>query len=234
MACGTPCAIDSFPTSSWRRRARLEQRSRSVAGSSNFGTHAKTVVVSILSLYLGPNIDSNSFHSVSSLLGKSGSQEPECKAETSPTPDLGGRQLSNSPTPPPDETMAIYVQLECPSERQGVPTSTPQVHLKPNDMDTPHYLYLMPLSRHPSDPLPPAYPSPSSTLSSFSSLVELVSPFPLSEETTWTVYKDKTLIHQDRTAIRMTSPLPNAAGRRVYICELVPSLWPLLCESEGA
>ena len=128
--------------------------------------------------------------------------------------------------------MAVYVQLECPSERLGVPASTPQVHLKANDMDTPHYLYLMPRSRHPSDPLP-AYPTPSSTLSSFSGFVEVVSPFPLSEETSWTVYKDKTLIHQERTAIRMTSPIPTATGRRVYICELVPSLWPTLCETEG-
>ncbi|KAH6913390.1 hypothetical protein BKA70DRAFT_1218344 [Coprinopsis sp. MPI-PUGE-AT-0042] len=51
---------------------------------------------------------------VSSLLGKSGTQELECKAETSPATSLGGRQLSNSPTPPPEETMVICVQLECP------------------------------------------------------------------------------------------------------------------------
>ncbi|KAH6913376.1 hypothetical protein BKA70DRAFT_720602 [Coprinopsis sp. MPI-PUGE-AT-0042] len=69
---------------------------------------------------------------------------------------LGGFwQRSNSPTPPPEETMVIHVQLECPSERQGVLASAPQVHLKPNDMDAPRCLYLMPLSRHWSDPLPP-------------------------------------------------------------------------------
>ncbi|KAH6913405.1 hypothetical protein BKA70DRAFT_1525632 [Coprinopsis sp. MPI-PUGE-AT-0042] len=149
---------------------------------------------------------------------------------------LGGFQRSNGPTPPPEETMVIHVQLEFPSEPQGVsslPTSTPQVHLTPNDMDTPHYLYLMPLSRHWSDPSPPAHPTPSLTLSSFSSFVELVSPFPLSEDTTWSVYRDNALVHQERTELsRVTSPLPGAADRRVYVCDLVPSLWPILCESE--
>ncbi|KAH6913378.1 hypothetical protein BKA70DRAFT_1421656 [Coprinopsis sp. MPI-PUGE-AT-0042] len=143
---------------------------------------------------------------LSSLLGK---------PETPPTPWLGGQ-----------ETVAIHVQLECPSEQRGVPALTPQVHLKPNDVDTPYYLYLMPASHC---PLPPVSSTPSLTLSSFSSVVELVSPFPLSEETTWTVYKDKTFMHQERTVIRMTSP---AAGRLGYVCDLVPSLWRTLCDSE--
>ncbi|KAH6876778.1 hypothetical protein BKA70DRAFT_1476157 [Coprinopsis sp. MPI-PUGE-AT-0042] len=84
----------------------------------------------------------------------------------------------------------------------------------------------MPLSHR---PLPPVYPTPSSTLSSFSSSVELVSSFRLSEETTWTVYKDNALMHQEQTVICMSSP---AAGRHGYICDLVPSLWPMLCNSE--
>ncbi|KAH6913404.1 hypothetical protein BKA70DRAFT_1558740 [Coprinopsis sp. MPI-PUGE-AT-0042] len=145
---------------------------------------------------------------------------------------LGGFQHSNSPSPSPEETMVIHVQLECVSQPQGGPTPAPQVHLRPNDTDTPHHLYLVPISRHWSDPLPPAHPTPSSTLSSFSSFIELVSSFPLSEETTWSAYRDNTLVHQERTELRMASFLPAEAGRHLYVCDLVPSLWPVLCESE--
>ncbi|KAH6913381.1 hypothetical protein BKA70DRAFT_720760 [Coprinopsis sp. MPI-PUGE-AT-0042] len=145
---------------------------------------------------------------------------------------LGGFwQRSNSPALP-EETMVIHIQLEYPSERHGVLASAPQVHLKPNDMDAPRCLHLMPLSRHWPDPLPPPYPTSSSTLSSFSSLLELVSPFPLSEETTWSVYRDNAVVHQERTAIFPTSPLPNEASQRLYVCDLVPSFWPKLCDSK--
>ncbi|KAH6876781.1 hypothetical protein BKA70DRAFT_1448421 [Coprinopsis sp. MPI-PUGE-AT-0042] len=80
---------------------------------------------------------------------------------------------------------------------------------KPNKANAPHFHYLTPVSRHSTGSFPPAYPNPSSTLSLFSSTVELVSPFPLSEDTAWTAYKGGTLIRKGQTAIRMTPRHPN-------------------------
>ncbi|KAH6913383.1 hypothetical protein BKA70DRAFT_1218337 [Coprinopsis sp. MPI-PUGE-AT-0042] len=151
------------------------------------------------------------------------------KAEAPATSLLGNRELSSSPTPLLPESIVIHVQLECRSERQGVPTSTPQVRLKPNKADTPYFLYLTPISRYSSGSFPPACPTPPSTLSLFSITVKLVSPFPLSEETAWTAYKGHTRIHQERTAIRMLCP---AAGRRAYL-RPCPFTVAHTCESEG-
>ncbi|KAH6913380.1 hypothetical protein BKA70DRAFT_720733 [Coprinopsis sp. MPI-PUGE-AT-0042] len=187
-ACNIPCTINSFRITSLRRRARLTLRSKLTAESNSFRTLSRTIVSPAFSANL---------------------QEPEYKAEAPATSLLGNRELSSSPTPLLAESIVIHVQLECRSERQGVPTSTPQVRLKPNKADTPYFLYLTPISRSLSGSFPPACPTPRSTLSLFSSTVKLVSPFPLSEETAWTAYKGHTRIHQERTVIRMLTP---AAG----------------------
>jgi hypothetical protein len=81
----------------------------------------------------------------------------------------------------------------------------------------------------------PAFTIPSSPLPFFSSLVGLLSPFPLSGETTWTVYQNDAPTHHERAAIRLAPPhLPIAVGWHLYVCDLVPSLWPTVCEHDSA
>jgi hypothetical protein len=174
--------------------------------------------VSTLTL-LGLHVDANTVHEASNSLG-----------------DFGDLQCFNVPMPPSRETMSIHVRLELEYSSEPQAASTPRVNLCPNDRSSPQPLHLMPLARHSSySSFLSAFPMPSSPLSLFSSLIGLLSPFPLSGETIWTVYQNDAPIHHEQCTIRLASPhLPISGGWHLYVCDLVPSLWPTLCEHDSA
>ncbi|TFK23646.1 hypothetical protein FA15DRAFT_670355 [Coprinopsis marcescibilis] len=158
---------------------------------------------------------------LSLLLGKSTpSLDQEFKAESSSSSSIS---LSREPTvspPPSEETrMVVYMQIEL-----ATPEGThqlPRIQFMSNDMNSPHALYLLPLTTR-------EISSRYGILSMFSNVVEICSPWSLAREVTWSVYKDSTLIHKEASSLNVT---PASSGR-VYACELVPEYWSRLCKNE--
>ncbi|EAU83076.1 hypothetical protein CC1G_11160 [Coprinopsis cinerea okayama7 len=163
------------------------------------------------------------------LLGKV--PAPECKTEASPTPSLSARELSSSPSLS-DDKVVVYVQIELPGERHfGSGYPVPRLQFTPNDMNTPISLYLSPIHQHSSISSSGRH---SPALAFFSNAIELFSPWPLVQETSWSVYKESNLIHRHTSVLRIESPSSHitTSGGQVYSCHLVPDFWQSLCERE--
>lgn len=116
------------------------------------------------------------------------------------------------------------MQIEFPSQSAGTIDRVPRVQFDRNDINTPHFIYLLPapqtLSRH--ERLSP--------LSFYSNLVDVTALWPLQLETSWAVYQHSTAVFRETSLLR---PAATSSYAYRYACDLVPAFWSTLCQCEG-